>query len=160
MLGYDGKSTWWINESPFDTTSGAEPAPDAVARELLIDADFAGTLLEAKARGHRVVGSAAGEIAGRAGWKLEILRADGNEETWYLDRQTWLPFARVSPGSFQRFPRRKISFFEEYRDFDGLQIPVRIEIELDERFQVLEIESVDFEGTPDPVLFRAPRAGS
>jgi hypothetical protein len=109
-------------------------------------------------KGHRL------ELAGREAvdgvdcWKLELTRADGPEETWYLDAATFLEAVRVAPVTDFGEPHTQRIYFSDFREVAGVKLPFRIESEYFIRYQIADVEKVEANAPVDPALFALPRA--
>ncbi len=151
--GHDGESFWqvhgWMGERPMTLSE--------VDRHVVIqETDFATPFFNHQKRGHKVEYLGMEELEGERGHAFKLTRANGGEETWYLDPDTFLEFGRVGPGSDFGSPLRQTTFFSDFRDVNGLMIPFLTETEFRTRHRVMEVEKIEFNVEVDRELFPMP----
>ena len=158
VLGYDGEEAWWINRTSFGRVPWAVPMPFAHRLEALADADFGGSRLDPEEKGHRLHYAGMGDLDGEETVTVEVdLAREVGMEIWHLDPETYLPIARISPGADMRRPREKRTFFDDYREVNGIYFPFRIDIELGFRYQSFEVERVVVDEPIPDEFFERPR---
>lgn len=96
IIGYDGETAWWDNPWRQAGVQRVAPGPDLQA--LISRVDFATPLFDHEQLGYRVGLLGEVEFEGLPVIGLELTRPDGAVETWYLDPQTYLEVARLSPA--------------------------------------------------------------
>jgi len=151
---FDGKRAWWHN--PTMDSDWPVPVPLPEAAILRREADFDGPLLNHRTDGQRIELIGPGELDGEKGWELKVTWRDGAEERWFLDPDTYLAFARISPDADYGEPAEKTTFFSDYREVDGLMLPHTIQMEYGTRYEALAIESVRINPDVGEDDFRMP----
>ena len=148
---HDGELAWWVNTM-------REPGPKKIVgpdmqvfeREL----DFPNALFHADQHEATLVGPA--EFEGMDVLQIDIKRADGSQESWYLDPDTYLEVALSSPGSdFGRaMPQR--TFFDDFRQVGDVKIPHYVESQWYTRIRVQNVGEVELNVELDPAQFKMP----
>lgn len=157
VMGYDGELHWWENEFG---SGGPQPIANPVdlaafEREL----DFATPLFDYEQRGYKVkLLPERDEIDGFPAIAIELERGDGSVETWFLDPETYLELARESPGSDFGQPRTALTFFDDFRQVEGVVIPHYVESQWYTRSREQRIAEVEINADFDPEVFTLPVA--
>ena len=132
-LGYDGRTTWWVNPllGVFEPGEVPKEYADAVVRW----ADFEGPLVDYKRKGHRV--EYQGEQKTKSGVLHRIQLVHSGGEVWhvYVDAKTYLEVKRSFPQSYGGQSRETTTWFREYAAVEGVRV-----------YRVIEGEGPD--GTP------------
>lgn len=148
---HDGSVAWWVNTM-------REPGPKKVSgadmqlfeREL----DFPNALFHADQHEASYVGAA--EFEGMEVLQIDLKRADGSEESWYLDPDSFLEVALVSPGSDFGRPATMRTFFDDFRQVGDVTIPFYIESQWYTRLRVQNVENVELNVELDAEQFKMP----
>jgi hypothetical protein len=152
-IGYDGTTAWWDNRM---MQEGAQKVRGADLAVILRDTDFPTPFFDYKEKKYDVQLLGPKEIEGRDALALGVKRADGLEETWYLDPATYLEIARESPGSDFGRPVPQQTFYEDFRKVGGITMPFRIDSNWYTRERALEIASIETNVAVDDASFRLP----
>ncbi len=157
VIGYDGELAWWINLW-YDIDW---PIPLAAADRAVLwqDAELSTPLMDYAAKGHQLSFAGRTEIDGQWLLQLDLERATGEEETWYLDPDTYLEVARDSAAADFGRPARQRTFFDDFRSVQGLVLPHLIESEFGTRHRVMEIDRVEILQQVDSAIFAKPLPG-
>jgi hypothetical protein len=153
VVGYDGESAWWDNHW-MQEGAQAITGPDYDA--LMRDVEFSTPFFDYKEKGHQVELIGETEFEGLEVIGIKLTRADETEEHWYLDPETYLAVARTSPGSDFGRPMTQRTFFDDYREVAGVQIPYLTETQWYTRDRVMSVDSVRTNIDIDDALFRMP----
>ena len=70
---------------------------------------------------------------------VELTRSNGDVETWYFDPNTHLELARDSKGSDYGRPSNQRTFFDDFREVSGVQIPHYVEKQWYTRNRIWEV---------------------
>lgn len=156
-VAHDGTAAWWIFPPIGVREAAVAPEPDAllIAREAEIEP----VLLDSKAKGHKVELAGKGNVNGQETVALKATLANGWEETWHLDPETWLEVAvdsKVTDYTQSRDPIRQRAYFSDFKTVNGLAIPHRIEKEYGARATLMVIETVRIDAPLDDALFARP----
>ncbi len=152
-IGYDGSIAWWDNRMMGE---GAQKIRGADLPVVLRETDFPTPFFDYKEKKHEVKLVGPKAIEGREALALEVKRADGLSETWYLDPKTFLEVARESPGSDFGRPVPQQTFYEDFRAVDGVKLPFRIDSQWYTRERALEIEKIETNVAVDDAGFKLP----
>ncbi len=153
VVGYDGQSGWWDNhmrQEGVQVISG--PDHDALMREVDLGTPF----LDYKEKGYQAELIGETEFEGMEVIGIKLIRSDGSEEHWYLDPETYLATARTSPGSDFGRAMTQRTFFDDYREVSGVQVPYLTETQWYTRDRVRRVEQVQTNLEIDDALFRMP----
>lgn len=152
-IGFDGTTAWWDNRM---LQEGAQKVRGADLAVILRETDFPTPFFDYKEKKHEVQLIGTKSIEGRAALALELKRADGLSETWYLDPATFLEIARESPGSDFGQPVPQQTFYEDFRTVAGLTLPYRIDSQWYTRERALDIASIETNVEVDETRFLLP----
>ena len=159
IIGWDGEQAWWCDEwtGRIDWPARVSKVTEAVLRQ---DAEMATPFFNWQARGFEVQLVGREDVEGTDAWKLELTRPSGEQETWFLDAETYLEIARdATTDEFNQAYRGRM-FFDDFRSVPGpkgdLLIPHYTEVEWATRHRVMEIVEVLINPELDPEMFRMP----
>lgn len=148
---HDGTVAWWVN-------SMREPGPKEIdgpdlqvfEREL----DFPNALFHADQYQATLVGQA--EFEGMEVLQIDLTRADGSQESWYLDPESYLEVALSSPGSDFGRPMPQRTFFDDFRQVGDVKIPYYVESQWYTRVRVQNASDVELNVELDLAQFDMP----
>lgn len=152
VMGYDGVDPWWVN-GWFGTWATRVTGLDRSV--FMQDVDFPNVWFHIDDT-HQVEAKGEGELDGMPALVLHLTRADGWEETWYFDPETFLELGRETTGSDFGRPSEQLTIFDDFRNVEGLQIPHYVESQWYTRNRVMEVHGVTVNGTIDDSLFVMP----
>lgn len=154
IIGFDGEIAWWRN--PWYKLDWPVKMSPADRRVVIQDAEFATPLFSYLEEGHQVEFMGKEALEDGLFLRIRLTRAGGEVEDWYLDPETYLEHARKSTGS--EFGKRveQITYFSEFKNFEGLLIPHMIETEYHTRYHVWNVESVEINPKLAGEPFRLP----
>ncbi len=124
---------------------------------MMQKAEFITPFLNYSEKGNAVEYAGQDTIDGIIVHVLKLTRTDGRAETWYLDANTyleykcesnWVDFARSMPGQ---------TFFDDFREVDGLVFPFFVERTFWQRDRILLVEEIELNPEIDPSIFTMPR---
>ncbi len=93
------------------------------------------------------------DLEGVEVFAIKLTRPSGKFETWYLDANTYLEYRRDSYWVDFTYPSAAESYFEDFREINGLIIPYYEEKMFSQRNRVLLIEDIQFNIELDEELF-------
>jgi hypothetical protein len=160
VLAFDGKQAW-VQSAVFDA-AGGQPINEDWKRNVVEEAPFVSKLLAYAEQGAAIELGGRERLEGREVWVLHVAPKDAPAETWYLDSQTFLETKRVST-TFDVFSGPGIqlemeTYYMDFRDVGGLEIPYREERHFGTRYNVLEATSIRVNPPIDASVFRIPAA--
>lgn len=89
---------------------------------------------------------------------IKLTRSNGKWETWYLNKETYLEVKSVSEWVDFGMRSPAESFFDDFREVDGLIIPFFVERMFGQRDRMLVIEKVIFNKAVDKKMFEMPKS--
>jgi outer membrane lipoprotein-sorting protein len=125
IQAFDGERAWAV--LPMTGKSEPEYLPAEASREAADQADIEGPLVDAAAKGHRVVLAGRERVEGRECLKLELTLKSGAVRHVYLDAESFLEVkgeGRRRAGSDEVVLE---TYYRDYREVAGLTLPHRIE---------------------------------
>ena len=153
VIAFDGVKPWWDNEF---LGPGARDLEGVDLTAISRDFDFATPFFDIERLGHQVELVGASEYEGMPAIELKLTRKDGTSETWYLDPETHLEMARLSPGSDFGDAMEQRTVFDDFREVDGVRIPFFTETQWYTRNRILEIDTIETNVEIDEAMFRIP----
>lgn len=96
------------------------------------------------------------DLEGKAVYAIKVTRPSGNIETWYLSMDSYLEYKRVSMWVDFTYPSEAETYFEDFREVDGVILPFYVEKSFSQRNRVLEIQKVAFNVPLDQKIFEMP----
>ena len=153
-VAYDGRKCWQIN--PLYGTEDATSIPDADSLVVLRDKDFESILFSYAAQGQPIEYLGEGEVEGQPCHRLKVTLPDSTEETWYLDRETYLE-VKVEGRTYD-FGRQVSleAYFDDFREVEGVLIPFYQERQFETRYRVYTVDAVEINLPVDDALFVMP----
>lgn len=153
VIGFDGTTLWWDNAL-------REPGPRRVSEPDLgvwvREAEFVTPFFDYEDRGFQVEMIGETEFEGVPAIGVKVLRPDGADETWYLDPETFLEMARISPGSDFGTPMPQSTTFDDFREVGGLVLPFYVETQWYTRSRMMRVEEVALNADVDDAIFAMP----
>jgi outer membrane lipoprotein-sorting protein len=161
VQAYDGKTAWMI--MPFEGQTQPQIMTDQEARDVEMQADVDGPLVDAAAKGNTIelVGKEKIE-GGIETWRLRVTRKNGDSRDLYLDAKTYLPVLAVSKRSTDGQAVEIRSKIGDYRNVGGLMLPHSFEASASgvPQTQALEFQKIELNVPIDDSRFAMPKAGA
>lgn len=154
LIGYDGEQAWWFNgwmETPISV-----PLTGNDYKVMIQDAEFSTPFMNPKRKDLKITYKGEGDFDGEPTLVLEVERDEDHKETWHLNPESYLEFARVSPGSEFGRDITQTTIFDDFREVAGVKIPFYTETEFHTRHRVMEIAKVEVNTDMDRKLFSWP----
>lgn len=117
---YDGKTGWMI--MPFAGKTDPEKLSEDQVKHLSSRADMDGPLVDYQKKGHKVEFEGTDEIEGSAVYKLKLTKKDGDVDTFFIDKETYLPIAMKTKTSVQGTEVEVEVSFGDYKPVDGVMM--------------------------------------
>ncbi len=153
----DREGPWWqhrlIQPEPGRLTDG--PYRDQMERESL----FEPPLLDHDKKGIVVELIGPGEIDGRPTIDLRLSFPGERQEIWHLDAETALEVAvdsQVWDYTQGPDPMRQRTFFDDFREVEGLVLPHQIDLEFGARLEAMTVERVALDPPLEDAAFALP----
>lgn len=161
---YDGRSGWM--QSPVEGWPWPVPMNGPQLTTVRSLAEFDSPLMDAAAKGHQVELVGRSEFDGIETWELKVTLAGeagedgdktGNEETWHLDAETYLPVARILPAvDFGRAVGTQEVFYDDHREVEGVKFPFFIQSEYFIRLNIWTVDVIEINPEIPAGLFLRP----
>jgi hypothetical protein len=122
VQAFDGSQAWQIN--PFQGRKDPEKLSVDDAKGLGEDAvDFAGPLVDYKAKGYQLDYIGTEDIDGTQAYKLRVIRANGDLTTVYLDPDYFLEIRTVNRRIEHGVPIETVIDYGDYEEVAGVFLP-------------------------------------
>jgi hypothetical protein len=108
-------------------------------------------------KGHNVEYTGKETVDGIEVFVLKLTRTNGHVETWYLNAETYLEYLCRSDWVDFAYPAPAETFFDDFRNIDGLILPFFIDRTFWQRSRILQIEEVEVNPEIDKEMFIMPR---
>lgn len=121
IQAYDGEKGWAV--MPMMGKTDPEPMSEAELKDVKDMADFDGALIDSAKKGHKVTLAGLEEIEGTQAWRVDVVKADGDQQTWWLDAEYFLPIK--TGGKTERMGQlvEVSTTIGDYKEVDGLMFP-------------------------------------
>ena len=150
---YDGHQGWVVTpkETHAMDAEDLEQLRNNVLRNLQLD--YLPQYTQAAVRG-------AEELRGIATWAVDLTNPDGRVETFFFEQESGLLVARRSmlPSAFAKFPAE--TWFMDYRDVDGVQLPMTVVTASVASGIFRTYDDIRLNLSIDPKKFQPPAAGT
>jgi hypothetical protein len=153
---FDGENGWTID--PWQDFTFARKLNKSERNVFKQKAEFFTPFYKYKEKGHEVEFIGKQKADGIDVYVLKLIRSNGSTETWYLNAETfleykyesnWVDFASGLPSE---------TYFDDFREIDGIVIPFFYERTFWQRDRVLQIENIEFNTSIDESMFMMPRS--
>jgi len=91
-------------------------------------------------------------------FEISLTRPNRYKETWFLRVDNYLEYKYISRWVDFTYGVPSETYFDDFRDFDGLIIPCFIERTFSQRNRMLIIDNIEFNIEVDPNIFVMPRS--
>lgn len=125
IQAFDGEKTWSV--MPFMGKKDPEVGSDEENKNAQDDADFDGTLVDWKAKGHVVELVGKESVEGADTFKLKVTKKNGNVEYQFLDAETYLLVKQEGKVKRRGTELDGETTFSDYKDVDGFMQPFSME---------------------------------
>jgi outer membrane lipoprotein-sorting protein len=159
VQAYDGKTAWMI--MPFEGQTEPQVMTDQEARDIEMQADVDGPLVDAAAKGNTIelVGKKTIE-GGLETWHLRIIRKNGDARDLYLDGKTYLQVLAVTKRTADGETVEIRSKIGDYKNVGGIMLPHLFEASASgvPQTQALEFQKIEINVPIDDSRFAMPKA--
>lgn len=140
---FDGNQAWWQTTIPLiSRATWPVPVPAIYQDFIRRQAEFEWSMIGAEQKGHSVRSLGETSFEGETFLGLHVVLADGHEETWYLDPETYLPTLKVDEGVYHGYHVEIRTHFSDYREVSGVRLPFVNEYEQGNDYRIVEIQEV------------------
>jgi hypothetical protein len=124
VQAYDGSTGWQIQ--PFGGRKDPELMGEDDMRDLLIDSDFDGPLVDYKEKGNMVEYLGHDVVDGDDALRLKVTLKNGDILYYYLDPDTYLEIRKETQEFIRGSVRENASDFGSYKPIGGVMFPFSI----------------------------------
>ncbi|MBU1012807.1 MAG: hypothetical protein KKG99_07365 [Bacteroidetes bacterium] len=153
---FNGKSGWTIDPwHDFTFPRLLNKVEDNVFQQK---AEFFSPFYKYKEKGRKVEYAGEAKIDGVDTYVLKLTRSNGLVETWYLNKATYLEVKSISDWVDFGSRVSAESFFDDFREVNGLVIPFFVERMFGQRDRILVIENIKLNASVDESIFEMPKS--
>jgi hypothetical protein len=156
ITAYDGTTGWQIQ--PFGGHKDPELMGEDDLRDLLLDADFDGPMVDYKEKGNTVEYLGHDEVDGDDALRLKVTLKDGDIIYYYLDPDTYLEIRKEVQEFIRGSVRESVYEMGSYKPVNGVMYPFSISqgSKANPAQQTTTIEKIDANVSIDPADFAVP----
>src|SRR3972149_5254050 len=122
---YDGETAWY--QSPLSGSKDSHKMPEERAKDLMLQADFDGALVDYKEKGHTVEYLGKEDVEGSEAHKLKVTLKGGSVRYVYRDPETGLELKVTSVIKREGFEGSVDTYLSDYKEVNGQWIPFFVE---------------------------------
>jgi outer membrane lipoprotein-sorting protein len=126
VQAYDGKGGWMIQ--PFSGRKDPQLMGEDDLRDLTLDADIDGPLVDYKAKGNTVEYLGHDTVDGDDALRLKVTLKNGDIVYYDLDPDTFLEIRRESQEFIRGSVKEQVTEFGSYKPVDGVMYPFSMSI--------------------------------
>jgi len=156
LEAYDGKVGWRM--SPFQGRRDPELLSEDDMKELVVEADMDGPLVNYKEKGHTAEFMGHDSVEGTDCYKVKLTLKNGNIRTYYFDTDSYLEIKLETQNFVRGAPRESETYYGDYDQVGGIYFPFAIEEgrKGDPERVRLTVEKVEVNPPVDDGLFKMP----
>lgn len=160
IQAYDGKSAWQIN--PFGGRKDPELMSADDTKQLILDSDLEGFLIDYKDKGHRAELVGHDSVEGTDCYKIKVTLKDGDVRYYYLDADSYLEIKIETQSTVRGAVVYTDTMLGDYEQVDGVYFPFSIEAgetnsPSDQHIR-LTVEKIEINANLDDSRFSVPAA--
>jgi outer membrane lipoprotein-sorting protein len=158
VQAYDGTTAWAV--VPFAGKTEPEPLSAEDSKDMELQADMDGPLVNYRAKGNRVELMGVEKIADHDAWRLKVTLRNGDVRDVYLDLKTHLQIVTVAHRVVQGRAAEIESELGDYREVGGVLLPHFFETKAQgvSQKQSVRFDRIELNVPIDDSRFRMPAA--
>ena len=158
IQAYDGSTGWQIQ--PFGGKKDPQLMGEDDLRDLLLDADFDGPLVDYKEKGNTVEFLGHDTVDGDDALRLKVTQKNGDIIYYYLDPDTFLEIRKEVQEFIRGSVRESVVEFGSYKPINGVMYPFAISqgSKANPAAQTTTIQKIEVNVNINPADFAVPRA--
>jgi Outer membrane lipoprotein-sorting protein len=125
VRAYDGKSAWQI--SPFGGRKDPELISQDDAKDLAIDADIDGLLVDYKEKGHKAELVGHDSVEGTDCFKIKLTLKNGDVRYYFLDTDSFLEIKIETQSNIRGTVQYSETYLGDYEAVNGIYFPFAID---------------------------------
>ncbi len=153
---FDGKTGWTID--PWQDFSFPRELNKNERNVFIQKAEFFTPFYKYKENGCTAELLGKQVVDGVEVYAIKLERPNGFVETWYLDADTYLEYKRESRWVDFAYGVPAETYFDDFRNIDGIIIPFFSEKTFWQRNRIIQIENIELNGEFDQNIFVMPRS--
>jgi len=156
ITAYDGSTGWQIQ--PFGGHKDPEFMGEDDLRDLLLDADFDGPLVDYKDKGNTVEFLGHDVVDGDDALRLKVTLKDGDIIYYFLDPDTYLEIRKEVQEFIRGSVRESVVEMGSYKPVDGVMYPYSVSTgsKANPSAQTVTVEKIEVNKTIDGADFAVP----
>jgi outer membrane lipoprotein-sorting protein len=156
VQAYDGKDAWQI--MPFMGKKDPEPMSADDKKEMELNADIDGPLVDYKNKGHKIELLGKEKVEGTDAYKLKITLKNGDVITDYIDADSFLEIKQETKRMVRGSEQEIESTLGDYKEVNGLMLPFAMEngIKGGQEKEKLTISKIEMNVPVDSSIFKMP----
>jgi hypothetical protein len=156
---YDGRSGWQVQ--PFQGRKDPEALSSDDVKSLQEEADFEDALVDYKAKGSAVDDLGEVDVDGGPTWALRVNLKNGDQETFYLDPDSFLTVRVVTRQVVRGAETLNETDFGDYEKVNGVYFPFEVDSgpKGSTVLQRVTYNAIKANVPLDPAIFEEPRPG-
>jgi hypothetical protein len=153
---YDGKAAWQI--SPFGGRKDPELMSQDDAKDLVLDADIEGPLVNYKEKGHKAELVGHDSVEGTDCYKIKLTLKNGDVRYSFLDADSYLELKTELQSNIRGAIRYTETLYGDYEQVDGLYYPFAVDTaeKGSESREKFVIDKIDVNTPIDDAQFSMP----
>jgi outer membrane lipoprotein-sorting protein len=124
IRAFDGQEGWTV--SPFGGRKDAQKLSEDDLKDLRIEADLEGPLVDYAKKGHQVEYLGSEDVDGTAAHKLRVKFATGNEAVYFFDPDHFLEIRVISKSFYRGSEFEGEADLGDYEQVNGVWIPFSV----------------------------------
>ncbi len=158
VRAYDGSAGWQID--PFEGRRDPQLLSQDDSKDLQIDGDIDGPLVDYKDKGHRAELVGHDSVEGTDCYKIKLTLKNGDVRYYYIDTDSFLELKLESQTSIRGTIHENDTFYGDYEEVNGIYYPFAFDSgEKGSTDRVkLTVEKIDQNVPLDDSLFSMPSA--
>ncbi|HLV96193.1 MAG TPA: outer membrane lipoprotein-sorting protein [Candidatus Acidoferrales bacterium] len=125
VRAYDGKTAWQID--PFEGRRDPELLSADDSKDLQIDADIDGPLVNYKEKGYKAEFVGHDSVEGTDCYKIKLTLKNGDIRYYYLDTDSFLELKLETQTSIRGSIQENETFYGDYEEVNGIYYPFAFE---------------------------------
>ena len=125
IQAFDGKTGWSI--APWSGSSEPQDMTADEVKGMKKQADFEGSLYNWKEKGHKAELLGKEDMEGTAVYKIKLIRADENIETYFIDAEDFVPIKVITVMKIQGNENESETYPSNYKEVNGAMMPFALE---------------------------------
>lgn len=125
VRAYDGKTAWQVN--PFEGRRDPEMLSADDSKDLQIDADIDGPLVNYKEKGYGAELVGRDSVEGTDCYKIKLTLKNGDIRYYYLDTDTFMELKLETQTSIRGSIQENETYYGDYEEVNGIYYPFAFE---------------------------------